>query len=78
MMFGKILEKNKRPMGVRVPIDEPLDYGQFPTSNLPKAKELLSDADNIVGRCRKSIFVTFFDVKISFEKLFSLNPCGVS
>ena len=48
--YKKQLKKEKRSIGVRVPIDEPLDYGKFPTSTIPKAKEFLSDADYIVGR----------------------------
>ena len=44
-------EKNKRAMGVRVPIEGPLDYGKFPLSEMPKTKKLLADADNILGWC---------------------------
>ena len=43
------LEQNKRAMGVRVPIEGPLDYGEFPLSKMPETKTLLADADNILG-----------------------------
>ena len=56
MMYGKILRQMKRPMGVRVPIEGPLDFGKFPASGMPKAKELLADADNILGQCSKDLF----------------------
>ena len=38
-------------MGVRVPIEGPLDFGKFPFSGFPTVKELLTDADNILGSC---------------------------
>ena len=45
------LENDFGAMGVRVPIEGPLDLGKFPLSKSSKVKELLADADNILVSC---------------------------